>query len=281
MKGTINVPLLASQVTGIMHMLYRICGTFPMSALQKADDQYQEILQKFDYDCPPVRGGFLEDTPGMGKTYTACGFWSWWSQYADHIDERGNDDNRPSLLLVPEGYVFKQWVDAISIHFPHIKLIVAKTGKLWDLAPGEIRTYNSLNQTQVKKCRLPDELKYVFDKTYSNASRSLIISSYKTWRHRTCTSDPAPPEKQNIDPRLDGCCKKKNDQQYVEYWVKKWKGKFAMTMLDEGHITRNSDTMLHWMVRRMQAPINWLLTATPIMNNAGISGRSSSIVPEM
>jgi hypothetical protein len=39
-------------------------------------------------------------------------------------------------------------------------------------------------------------------------------------------------------------------------------------MSDEGHMTRNDKTQLHWMLRRLNAETNWYLNATPMVNSA-------------
>lgn len=42
-----------------------------------------------------------------------------------------------------------------------------------------------------------------------------------------------------------------------------------MMITDEGHVMKNDENQLHWMIRRHEAPINcinWILSATPMMN---------------
>ena len=54
-------------------------------------------------------------------------------------------------------------------------------------------------------------------------------------------------------------------------FISKWKGVFSTVMLDEGHEVRHVMTRLHASILLLQAPINWFLTATPIVNSAFVS----------
>jgi hypothetical protein len=68
----IGVDLLATQITGFVHMVQRTHGIFPLSAEQRRDPKYQRILdEELKYTSPPVGGGILADAAGMGKTITA------------------------------------------------------------------------------------------------------------------------------------------------------------------------------------------------------------------
>lgn len=106
-----KIELLASQIVAMVHMMFRTCGTFPLSPNQKENSRYQEIVEELRYSCPAVKGGWLEDAPGMGKTITALLYYTWWALYAP------KEDHRPTLLLGPDSYVFKQSVDAIMEYF--------------------------------------------------------------------------------------------------------------------------------------------------------------------
>jgi hypothetical protein len=271
------MPLLASQITGMIHMLYRTCGQFPLSEKQRENLESNPIPEELqNYAGPVVGGGFLEDAPGMGKTATWLTFFNWWSQHADHKNAKGDPEYKPTMLLTPDGYVLKQWVLLINKFFPSINLIVAKPGEhwKWETAEHGNKTFNYVNAKQVKG-RWPKRLQYIFDTKDPRAARTIIISSYSTMRARIVQTQKITDATLKLfenKSKPEGWCYNKTRKRYEQYHVIKfWQGKLAMTASDEGHITRNDQTQTHWLLRRLDAAIHWHLTATPIINSALVS----------
>ncbi|KAK4494412.1 hypothetical protein PRZ48_014710 [Zasmidium cellare] len=281
-----KIDLLPTQITGMVHMLLRTLGTFPLSKAQEKDRaRFEAIIQKLKYDLPLTHGGILGDSPGMGKTYTTLAFINWYAQHAKHVDENGNPDHRPSLLVAPDGVVFHQWVTAAAKMFPKLRVVVCKPGDPWPRMKGDHRPFTYLNSTQTKNPKhpdsgFPDSLQYMFDKTDPRASQVLLMAPYRTWQHRVVDYTPAVDEIQKQrdlkdPPPLDPNCqivKLTNADDKVKFgrdsivkiftcpfWQK---DEIGMAICDEGHTIRNPTTHTHWSVRGLKAKKNWLLTAT-------------------
>lgn len=72
----VHRPLLTPQVNGFVHMVIRTCGEFPLNKVQFENcEKYDKILERFEgYRGPITGGGFLKDSPGMGKTTTSLAY---------------------------------------------------------------------------------------------------------------------------------------------------------------------------------------------------------------
>ena len=185
----VKAALLAHQITGMVHMLYKTSGSFPLSEEQKdrTDQQVADFITTLDCDSVALGGGLVEDTPGMGKTFTALTFFDWWCRNAEHLED-GLPCHRPTLLVVPDGVVVKQWAEAIDDFFPSIKLVIAKAGDPWVESNGKTRRWRYIGPGEVKNVTRevwPHRLRYVFDTKNPDASRTIILTSYATWRNRT------------------------------------------------------------------------------------------------
>lgn len=278
----IATDLLATQVTGITHALIRTFGTFPLSEKQRADKdkRYENIVKKLNYDGPKVGGGFIEDVPGLGKTFLVLAFFSWFAAHGDHTDEHGYREHRPTLLVVPDGHVFNQWVDAINNKFPTINLIVTDQayaiGNRPPLAAGEPeRKYTTVGAKAITgEVKWPNKLDYIFDKTNARASSVLMIASYTSWRRRVVERvDLTTDEVEGREDPPDWWVRKKGTLNWESLEMRtlaedRWRGKFKMTLLDEGHLTRNHTSQTHWSIRHLNASFNWIISATPIVNSA-------------
>ncbi|KAK3623405.1 hypothetical protein LTR56_010401 [Elasticomyces elasticus] len=268
----VTAALLASQVTGFVHMLFRTLGDFPASPGQKANQtKLDENLADLNYKGPQVSGGILQDSPGMGKTYTALAFFTWWALYVKHVDADGKPNNRPTLLVVPDGHVIHQWAQAINDYFGDIELIIAKSNDpITSLnLDNPVERWNHVDPSHITKCNpddWPEDLRYIFDKTDRKASRTIILTSYSTWRTRTVKSHESGVQKRKKED-LGWDEIKEGPGRIVRHVVEHWVDKFAMVLLDEGHVIRNDQAQMHWMIRRLRAPINWFLTATPHINS--------------
>jgi hypothetical protein len=272
-------PLLASQVTGVAHMLLRTCGEFPLSETQLQDrDKYEKILEQLKgYRGPATGGGFVEDAPGMGKTSTALAFFDWLSKHGKHVDSEGAPCYRPGVLFCPDGHVLRQWAEEINSSFPEINLIVSKPGvgwKKWDSKKYGIRRFEYVERAAIRdpKKHWPVDLDYVFDTKNPKASKTIILGPYTTMRARMINVEEISGQrrrKHGKAPWPQEWCYDKKKRGFRAFHIDPfWKGRISLTMSDEGHQTRNEKTQLHWMLRRLNADTNWYLTATPMVNSA-------------
>ena len=274
---SIRRPLLASQITGVVHMLIRTCGEFPLSATQLQDrEKYQKILERLEaYRGPATGGGFIEDAPGMGKTSTAMAYFDWLSRHGKHVDNEGKPCHRAAMLFCPDGHVLRQWAEEINANYPGINLLVAKPGADWtwnsEYGP---RRLEYLDRAAIRDPQKswPSHLDYVFDKTNPKASRTIILGPYTTMRARLINVEEissASRKKHGKAPWPAHWCFNKKKRGFRIFHIDPfWEDKISLTMSDEGHLTRNDKTQLHWMLRRLNAETNWYLTATPMVNSA-------------
>lgn len=282
---TVQAPLLAHQITGFVHMLIRTCGEFPLNEEQRKPEnkpKYDKILERLNYKSPEVRGGFLEDAPGMGKTFTALAFFSWWSQHAHHEDDFNENkvSYKPTMLLTPDGHVLRQWVEQINKNFTGINLIVAKPGERWSWKTKEFgqQRFRYVDRSAfVKKEDWPSDLSYIWDTDDKRAARTIIITPYTTLRARLIQSvtHSAAASKMYSGPgqrKPETWCYNKKEKCWQSHDIPDfWKHRCAMTLCDEGHLTRNDKSQLHWVLRQLKARINWYLTATPMINGPNVS----------
>jgi hypothetical protein len=268
--------LLPSQITAVVHMLLRTCGSFPLSKAQLQDrEKYEDILKRLEYyRGPATGGGFLEDSPGMGKTADSLAFFDWWSKNADHVDSDGVTCHRPAMILTPDGKVLRQWVEEINKYFPGIDLIVMKPDAewVWNNKFGQKR-FSYVKRAEVcdPQNKWPSHLDYIFNKADPKASRTIILGPYTTVRKRLVEITTVTKTQQELHgkaPWPEKWCHDPETKSFRIFDVPFWKGKLSILFGDEGHQARNDKRQLHWMVRELEAPVNWLLSATPMVNSA-------------
>jgi hypothetical protein len=279
---TMRAHLLASQITGALHMLMRTCGEFPLSEEQRKPEnkaKFEQILKDLNYPSPKVGGGFLEDSPGMGKTLTTLAFFDWWSRHASHVDEIDRTCYRPTMLLTPDGHVLRQWAETINKDFPGIKLIVVKPGEDWDdWNEDEFKAirFDYVDRSAIVRpeTHWPPGLDYVWNVTDKRAARVIIVAPYSTMRSRLVQTEKHTDAAAEVypDAKPENWCYNRKKKQWESYDVPRfWLRKLAMALLDEGHIARNDKRQLHWVLRGLQARVNWYLSATPMVNSPNVS----------
>jgi hypothetical protein len=199
-------------------------------------------------------------TPGMGKTSTAMAYFDWLSRHGKHVDSEGAPCHRPAMLCCPDGHVLRQWAEEINSNLPGVNLLIAKPGAKWTW-----NTAYSLQKFQyVERAAIRDpkkswssDLDYVFDTTNPKASRTIILGPYTTMRARLINIEEISRKQRKAHGKAPWpahwCYNKKKRGFRVFNIDPFWKGKISLTMSDEGHLTRNDKTQLHWMLRRLDA----------------------------
>lgn len=271
----VQTPVLATQATGMVHMLLRTCGEFPLSNKQKSQQHeahFQQLAKqlKDDQQPPKVMGGILSDGAGMGKTLTAAAFFDWLGSHS--IPKNGK--YKPGLFLVPDGVVVNQWAQLINDKFPDIHLFVAKSGDSRSRQrPGHVDRWKSIRAKDMKNIK-KFPYKWIFDQNNPQAAKALVLTSMSTWRKRVgkkvkLDSKQQELEKEELPPNV---IKDKKDKLYKEHTVaQEWRGRFGTAIFDEGHVLRRDTSLLHWVARMMGADVNWLLTATTLVNTGDVS----------
>lgn len=263
-----GMSFLPSQVTGLVYMLFKSCGEFPLCPQQKVDPEINKKLKAVyaKGEVLKVPGGFVADGAGMGKTALTMAYIDWFSQFVDHRDAAGNLDHRPTLIMCPAGIVLKQWAELISDCFPGIKLLIAKSGEQFTDRPTRANNWRYIGTHDFDSLEnFP--YKDILDKNNPEASQHAVLVSYTTMRERIASKVRARDEDQKVHPPPPGVFLEKGETYRKQYIIKGWmRGMFKIAVYDEGHILRNETSLVHWTARNLETDINWIVTATPLVN---------------
>ncbi|RMY58012.1 hypothetical protein D0864_13422 [Hortaea werneckii] len=242
----VKVPFPSSQVIDLVHMLRRACGESPLSSEQQKDGTYREVSQELSesYPGPQTFGSIVENAPGMRKPVMTPALFDW---HAKH-EKDGKLFHALGFLLVPDGHVFNQWVDTVQSLFPGIRLVLVKTAPHVSRSSriGGNRRWKKVAPKEFKKGNLSSAFEFLDDWRKARSSSRLFICSYSTWQSNLIETFPLKRGELKKRPHDEDVCTHQNKQarknEKVRYDVPKWKGRFAMSIFDEGHIMRNTDT---------------------------------------
>ncbi|KAK0516090.1 hypothetical protein JMJ35_002124 [Cladonia borealis] len=104
-----------------------------------------------------------------------------YGKYADHTA-----GYRPMCIIVPNGAVFGQWVDAIWMRLRDLHLIISNDDK-----PSETKFLNNwVSSTAMREApksldNWPERLKYDFDTKDPRAAMTVFVTPYDTHKDRT------------------------------------------------------------------------------------------------
>lgn len=158
------VQFLDSQINGAVFMLQRSCGTIPIDKDRSMDTKLHEIATSLR--SVQTYGGFLVDTMGFGKTFTALLFLSYYVKCTSQALIPSQTGFRPTLCIVPSGVLLHQWTQAIE-KFPELTLIIAHGEKP---PSGNANWVSATNMRQAPKDlkTWPPFLHYIFDQGCSS-----------------------------------------------------------------------------------------------------------------
>ena len=178
-------------------------------------------------------------------------------------DEQGQPCHRRGVLLCPTGTV-EQWYKLVTNHYKDLTPILCHGENPQKGESGNWVSATAMRQGPENMTHWPTKLKNVFQKDQPKASQAIFISSYDTFPGRSMT----------VDWRKSG--KKKNDFEDCQPVYKpRYAGCFAYSILDEGHRVRHDDAEAYKCVKLTKCPVNWFLTATPVVNHPDVRSCSS------
>ena len=257
-----DIKFLDSQINSAAFMLQRSLGKIPISEERANDPSIREAAQSLE--SVKTFGGYVVDGTGFGKTMASLLFASQYGKYAEHTA-----GYRPMCIIVPNGAVFGQWVDAIWTHFRDLHLIISNDDK-----PSETKFMNNwVSSTAMREApksldNWPERLKYVFDTKDPRAAMTVFVTPYDTHKDRTVdTAYKKTKDKDTASKDKSSKAKKRHGHDEEPVFTSRWAGRFSLTINDEGHRLRHTMTKTFASVYQLRAPINWLLTATPVMNS--------------
>lgn len=257
-----DIRFLDSQINGAAFMLQRSLGYIPISPERATDEEISTATKSLDSIC--TQGGYLVDSTDFGKTMTALLFANYYAEYADH-----STGHRPISIITPNGAVLGQWVDIKCRHFRGLTPILSCD----DRPPQPKYLSNWVSSTAMREApgcldQWPPDLEYVFDTKDPRASKTVIITPYDTHKERTLMTTWKKTKKAKVD-KGDEQAKGKRKKHYDEepIFESKWRGRYSLVIADEGHRIRHPDTKTFASISKLEAPVNWFLSATPVMNS--------------
>lgn len=248
--------ILDSQIVGVAFGLARAFGMLPVANKRDEEPAVKEALLYLD--SPHLGGAVIAHATGLGKTAIALCIASFITQWGELHLENGTPNHRPMLVVTPAGPVCGQWADEIATNFPNLLLIIASSEDTKQRFSSYWVSGTAMREAPGKLDNWPSHLRYVFDKTDSRASRTVVLTSFESFGARTTTTEP--------DPMKEGATV------YVSHWV----GIFIAIFLDEGHRIRHQGTRLNQSIVQLGAPASFVLTATPVINHITVGELSNS-----
>ncbi|KAK8183875.1 hypothetical protein BC567DRAFT_206054 [Phyllosticta citribraziliensis] len=227
------------QITGAAWMLAKTLGFVPNLAEDPDTDAVKAASERLRTE--PTSGGILSDDVGTGKTYTTslC-----MSALAKHLAKTKTNEHRPMLLLVPNGTLFSQWQDILHRQFPELELIVSNDDRpTHSIFANKWISSSAMRKAPQDLSDWPRNLRYVFNKKDERASKTVLLVPYQAFSDRSMKT-------LNTDMFMDS------------EGLKKWSTKLRKIVL------REFEQSIHQCVSLLDAPINWIITATPEVNSA-------------
>ncbi|KAK8174184.1 hypothetical protein IWX90DRAFT_500523 [Phyllosticta citrichinensis] len=108
---------------------------------------------------------------------------------------------------------------------------------------------------------------YVFNKKDERASKTVLLVPYQTFSDRSMETLDT---RANMFMESEGLKKwsTKLRKVVLRNFEQRYQGHFSAVFCDEGHRIRHENTGVHQCVSLLDAPINWIITATPEVNSA-------------
>ncbi|KAK7544145.1 uncharacterized protein J3D65DRAFT_682132 [Phyllosticta citribraziliensis] len=257
----INSDFLDIQITGAAWMLAKTLGFVPNLAEDPDTDAVKAASERLRTE--PTSGGILSDDVGTGKTYTTslC-----MSALAKHLAKTKTNEHRPMLLLVPNGTLFSQWQDILHRQFPELELIVSNDDRpTHSIFANKWISSSAMRKAPQDLSDWPRNLRYVFNKKDERASKTVLLVPYQAFSDRSMKT-------LNTDMFMDSEGLKKWSTKLRKIVLREFEqsytSRFSAVFCDEGHRIRHEETGIHQCVSLLDAPINWIITATPEVNSA-------------
>jgi hypothetical protein len=197
--------------------------------------------------------GWLCDAPGVGKNDAYLMTHQWMAEFGEHkVNANGKKRYRPTLLLCPTSSI-TQLVRTIATNYPRIHLMIGyNENNLKEQVPAHILD-SKVMMGLPKLLKLPTQHKEYFDQTNKKAVHGLVVSTYQTGAKRMYQAK-------------DVYVVENNEPKIITRDESNAKDLFRMVILDEAHMVRNPQTMLHRFVKTLNAPFHIIVSATPILN---------------
>ncbi|KAK4935412.1 DNA repair protein rad16 [Elasticomyces elasticus] len=197
----------------------------------------------FDQENGPIKGGVIGDEMGMGKTDEILAYINEHAYNQVSEPNRPGVVHRPSIILSPPSCLY-QWADAIK-RWSQLRLYIYYESSspkdkyaIYRIHPRDLAGYKGNGSTD----NIRDDLRYLFDHSDPQASRAVILSSLPSFRDRA------------------GIAVEDEDKKSVYY-----SNQFGK---DEGHLAKNPATKLSKVIRLLEPICFWILTGTPMPNEA-------------
>ncbi|KAI1363766.1 P-loop containing nucleoside triphosphate hydrolase protein [Xylaria arbuscula] len=249
--------LLDHQVTAIVWLLSRLFGDLPRLKYKDSStgstcynvQTLSEVDNRDRLKGPKYYGGILADSMGLGKTLIIVALIDLMISQQLNILPRDDEFgiHRPTLLVVPNATVARQWVQELKevVDVANLTIIVSGPG-LEDL-DNSLGKISFLDRGDFKYWPWP--LDFVWDEDDPRASRTVLITTIETWAGRTCYYDDEKGE-------------------WFSSFTDMGRG-FSLVVVDEAHKVKNPRTKNWRSIYLLKRQFTLLVTATPCLNVLG------------
>lgn len=256
------------QVTGTCAALVGAIGYIPTrkdapAEVKKAADSLKGLA---------IGGKLICDQTGLGKTILLLANY-FYINFHEDLDAEGKPVYKMMVLVVPAG-VLKQWADEVIDKWPSLELLISyeESGLNAQKYKRHILSATALKAYPDQK-RWPKQYRYIFDKSNPKTGRTLLLTSNETHVTRTLKS-------KWVSAGFDAEGKLKRDSDGVPLQKKEryslLRGEVSRGGVDEGHKMKDRTTRRWKSFKDMQAPINWVMGATPMSNRSIVSRPKSA-----
>ena len=177
-----------------------------------------------------------------------------------------------------EIFRYRGWLKKTYDKYRDLNLIISKDDKpsnakyLMSWVPS-----TAMREAPSKLDNWPAHLRYIFGPTNPQASKAVVISPFDSHSGRTMQivwTARVKGKKKGSARRAVAKTKRPKDRKdhrgEEPEFVTIWKGRFGVVLCDEGHKIRYVMTKIHASLHQLEAKVDWLLTATPIMNSSTV-----------
>ncbi|KAJ4344685.1 uncharacterized protein N0V89_012429 [Didymosphaeria variabile] len=240
------------QVNGIATCIIAAIGYIPV--LPDASDDVKRAAQWLRGLA--TGGNMVCDQTGLGKTLVIVANLYIASRVPEYNNE-GAQIYRVMMLVVPAG-VLKQWADEIFDHFKYFTLIISydESGLTDAKYKPNFVSATAMKEFPHSKARWPVQFHYIFNESDPRCARTIILTSNDCNVTRSLKSiwHTVGFDEESGAP--------------IQKLIRKsrWRNRVGRAVVDEGQKLKDESSRRWLAFHDIQAPINWIVGATPMSN---------------
>ncbi|KJX93444.1 hypothetical protein TI39_contig4316g00002 [Zymoseptoria brevis] len=260
-----DINFFGTQLTGALWMMLRMgLSNLPLEEAHLKEASLKEALDRLG-PMVPTYGGYVADDAGVGKTFLillALAFFAQWGE----SEKKGNrkETYRPTLYLAPSQSVANQTFQAIRKHFPNLTPLMCSGNNFSKEKQGGDRKYFvPKDQLRLGRNSKHDLLKRALNQGKKEARSFVLISTYRANMWRSQDSNPTAKQLKDQSRNSPGG---KPDKKPLKNVQAGWYGR---TIFDECQEIKNPNTKTNKIAQLRNCPVNFMVSATPALNDEG------------